>query len=157
MLFARKVMVPAAEAPPRLALVPDTVSDWQAVRRPVDPSDNVLHHRTIKWLATLPADIRPIATGRLYPRIVNRIGDLWSQCEYTRLHFQSLLIDRRKGRKGFPSAVRAELEALQNYYFEHLSKLPARLWNAVPINPPRIPDKVFAPHSDTTEIDILPL
>ena len=98
-----------------------------------------------------------LRTGRLYPRIVNRIGDLWSQCEYTRLNFQSLLVDRRKGRKGFPSEVKAELEALQHYYFEHLSGLPALLWNAVPVNPPRIPDRAFAPHPDTTEIDILPL
>ena len=158
MLSVRKA-IPSAAASPRLALVmdTDTDSDWRAMRRPINPGDDDLHHRTIKWLAMLPAGMRPLATGRLYPRIVNRIGELWSHCEYTRLHFQSLLIDRRKGRKGFPSAVRAELEALQNYYFEHLSKLPARLWNAVPINPPRIPDKVFAPHSDTTEIDILPL
>jgi len=104
----------------------------------------------------LPADVRPIATGRLYPHIVNRISDLWSQCEYTRLHFQSLLIDRRKGRDVFPPEVKAELESLQRYYFEHISKLPALLWNAVPVNPPRIPDRVFAPHPDT-EIDILPL
>jgi len=104
----------------------------------------------------LPADVRPIATGRLYPHIVNRISDLWSQCEYTRLHFQSLLIDRRKGRDVFAPEVKAELESLQQYYFERLSKLPALLWNAVPVNPPRIPDRVFAPHPDT-EIDILPL
>ena len=152
----RKAIPPAAEASPRLALVSDKVSDW-ARRRPTIPTDNVLRHRTIKWLATLPASIRPIATGRLYARIVNRIGDLWSQCEYTRLHFQSLLIDRREGRKGFPSEVKAELEALQHYYFEHLSGLPALLWNAVPVNPPRIPNRVFAPHPDTAEIDILPL
>ena len=111
----------------------------------------------MKWLVTLPVDIRPIATGRRYPRIVNRISDLWSQCEYTRLHFQSLLIDRRKGRKGFPPEVKAELEALQRYYFEHISRMPALLWNAVPINPPRIPNRAFAPGLETTEIDILPL
>jgi len=127
------------------------------MRRPIKPGDNVLRHRTIKWLATLPASIRPLRTGQLYPRIVNRISDLWSQCEYTRLHFQSLLIDRRGDREGFPSDVQAELEALQHYYFEHLSGLPALLWNAVPVNPPRIPDRAFAPHSDATEIDILPL
>ena len=157
MLSARQAVPPTVEANPRLALVSGTVPDWQAVRRPIDRSDNVLRHRTIRWLATLPAGIRPIRTGLLHPRIVKRIGDLWSQCEYTRLHFQSLLIDRRKGRKGFPPAVRAELEALQNYYFEHLSKLPALLWNAVPVNPPRIPDKAFAPYPETTVIDIVPL
>ena len=157
MLPARQAIPPAAEASPRLALVSDAVSDLHALRRPIDPRDNVLHHRTIKWLVTLPVGVRPIATGRLYPRIVNRIGDLWSQCEYTRLHFQSLLIDRRKGRMGFPTEVRAELEALQRYYFEHISRLPALLWNAVPINPPRIPDRAFAPHLETPEIDILSL
>jgi hypothetical protein len=35
--------------------------------------------------------------------------------------------------------------------------LPAILWNAVPVNPPRIPDRIFAPYPDTMEIDILPL
>jgi len=157
MLSARQVIPPAAEASPRLALVSDAAADLQAVRRLIDPRDNALHHRTIKWLVTLPAGIRPIETGRRYPRIVNRVGDLWSQCEYTRLYFQSLLIDRRKARKGFPPEVKAELEALQRYYFEHISRLPALLWNAVPINPPRIPDRAFAPNPDTTEIDILPL
>jgi len=157
MFLARRTPTPAAAASPRLALVPDTAPDWQAMRRPVDPANDVLHHRTIKWLVTLPAGIRPVATGRLYPRIINRIGDLWSQCEYTRLYFQSLLIDRRKGRQGFPPAVKAELEALQNHYFRHVSRLPAILWNAVPVNPPRIPDRIFAPYPDTMEIDILPL
>ena len=98
-----------------------------------------------------------MATARQYPRIVNRLDDLWSQCEYTRFYFHSLLIDRRKGRKGFPPEVRRELEALQHYYFEHLSGLPAILWDAVPVFPPRIPKRAFAPLADTTEIDILPL
>ena len=105
----------------------------------------------------LRSDLRPTATARQYPRIVNRIADLWGHCEYTRLNFQSLLIDRRKGREGFPPEVRKELEALQQYYFEHLSGLPAILWNAVPVNPRRIPDTVFPLHAHKTEIDILPL
>ena len=113
--------------------------------------------RTITWVATLPAGIRPFAAGRLYPRIVNRIGDLWPHCEYTRLYLQSLLIDRRKGRKGFPPEVTRELEALQHYYFVHLSGLPAILWNAVPLRPPRIPNKVFPRLAMPAEIEILPL
>jgi len=164
MLLARKTVRPAAEANPKaaessptLTLEPGTVSDWRAVRRANDANDDVLQERTFKWLATLPADVRPMATARQYPRVVNRIDDLWAQCEYTRLYFQSLLIDRRKGRKGFPPEVRRELEVLQHYYFEHLSGLPAILWNAVPVFPPRIPNRAFAPHADTTEIDILPL
>jgi hypothetical protein len=53
--------------------------------------------------------------------------------------------------------VKEELEILQNYYFEHLSGLPAILWDAVPVTEPKIPHKVFPPHVSKTEIDILPL
>ena len=146
-----------ASDPQGVSLDPGTVSDWQALRCAINVKDSLLRERTFKWLATLPAHVRPMATARQYARIVNRIGDLWSHCEFTRLYFQSLLIDRRPGREGFPSVVRHELEVLQDYYFEHLSGLPAILWDAVPVAEPKIPHKVFAPHAHKTEIDILPL
>ena len=132
----------------------ETVTDWLAVRRAIDAKDVRLHERAFKWLATLPASVRPMTTARRYPRIANRICDLWSRCEYTRLYLQSLLLDRRGGRKGFPAAVRQEIEALQQHYFEHLSGLPAVLWNAVPLADQKIPDKIFAPISQRTEIEI---
>jgi hypothetical protein len=147
----------AAGDPQRVSLEPSTSSDWHALRRAIDVKESHLRTRTFKWLATLPAHVRPMATARQYPRIVNRIGALWPHCEFTRLYFQSLLIDRRQGREGFPCVVRDELEALQHYYFEHLSGLSAILWNAVPVVEPKIPHKVFAPSVNKTEIDILPL
>ncbi len=139
---------------PRLTSAPDTRSGGKAMDLAVDANADGLHDQTFKWLATLPTEVRPIAAGRRYPFIVNRISELWSQIEYTRLHFQSLLLDRHKGRKGLPSEVRHEIETLQQYYFEHVSGLPAILWNAVPVRSPRIPDRAFAPHPDTMEIDI---
>lgn len=139
-----------------LSLEPSAVSDRHALRRAVNDKES-LRRRTFKWLATLPAHVRPMATARQYARIVNRISDLWSHCEFTRLYFQSLLIDRRQGREGFPSVVKYELEVLQDYYFEHLSGLPAILWDAVPVAQPTIPHKVFAPYVHKGEIDILPL
>ena len=59
--------------------------------------------------------------------------------------------------EGFPSVVRSELEVLQHHYFEHFSRLPAVLWDAVPVAEPKIPNKVFAPYGHKAEIDILPL
>lgn len=132
----------------------ETVTDWRTVRRDVDPKDAYLRERTFKWMATLPASIRPMATARQYPRIANRIAGLWPKCEFTRLYLQSLLIDRRGGRKGFPGAIRHEIEVLQQYYFEHLSGLPAVLWNAVPLVEPHIPQKAFPPISHQAEIEI---
>jgi hypothetical protein len=130
---------------------------WDALRQPPRAEDLDLRDRTFKWIATLPREVRPIETGQTYPRIVNRICDLWPSCEYTRLYFQSLLIDRRAGRRGFPLAVRQELEALQQYYFVNHSGLPAILWNAVPQRQPKIPRRVLARHADSDEIDIPPL
>ena len=146
-----------ATDPQPLALEPGAVSDWHASRDTIEVKERLLRKRTFNWLATLPAHVRPMATARQYARIVNRIGDLWSHCEFTRLHFQSLLIDRRPDREGFPSVVRDELELLQDYYFQHLSGLPAILWDAVPVAAPRIPHQVFAPRLYQAEIDLLPL
>ena len=132
-------------------------SRWEGLRSALKRKDVELRSRTIKWLATLPADIRPMRTARAYPRIVNRIGDLWGHCEYTRLYFQSLLIDRRQRRQGFPDDVREELVVLQDYYFRNVSALPAVIWQAVPVNPRKIPDAIFPSHRDDAEIEILPL
>ena len=155
--------MPLAEVSPRIApptprLAPETgtTSDRRTTHRGNAGSDEVLHDGAFRWLATLPPDLKVLLTARGYPRIVNRIADLWGHCEYTRLHFQSLLIPR-DGR-GFPPEVRRELEALEHYYFEHLSGLPAILWNAVPVSPRRIPDGlVFPLDARNSEINILPL
>jgi hypothetical protein len=157
MLHASTNVPSTATVPQSFAPEPSTISDWPALRRAINVKESQLRKRTFKWLATLPAHVRPMATARQYARIVNRIGDLWSHCEFTRLHFQGLLIDRRQDRRGFPGVVRHELEVLQHYYFEHLSGLPAILWSAVPVAEPKIPHKVFAPYVHKAEIDILPV
>jgi len=120
-------------------------------------ADVALHERTFKWLATLPAEVRPMVTAREYPRIANRIGELWGNCEYSRLYMQGLLKDRRSGRKGFPAEITMELAALQTYYFENLSGLPAVLWDAVPIHEPRFPHKAPATVTNNSEIELLPI
>lgn len=132
------------------------VSSVHAARRAVLAYDP-LQERTFKWLATLPTEVRPMATAREYPRIANRIGELWGNCEYSRLYMQGLLKDRRSGRKGFPALIREELETLQTYYFEHLSALPAVLWDAVPMHEPRIPHKAPVTGTNYTEIELLPI
>src|SRR5436189_5666602 len=92
--FSRKPVFAAAHQP------------CEQARAAIDESASALQERTFKWLATLPAELRPMETARRYPRIVNRIAGLWPHCEYTRLHFQALLIDRRTGRQGFPAEIR---------------------------------------------------
>jgi len=132
----------------------DIVSVGRTARRDDNANDDVLHERAFKWLAGLPVEMRPTLAARSCPGVVNRIADLWGNCEYTRLHFQGLLIPR-DGRERFPAEVRRELEVLQHYYFEHLSALPAILWNAVPLSARRIPEGVFPLQARNAEIDIV--
>jgi len=84
MFLKRKAAFPAAEVnpkvadvKPRLELQPCRISDAWAGRGASQPDNNVLQERTVKWLAALPADVWPTATAQQYPRIVNRIDDLW--------------------------------------------------------------------------------
>jgi hypothetical protein len=50
--------------PQRLALEPGTVSDWNALHRAIDVKERLLRKGTFKWLASLPAHVRPMATAR---------------------------------------------------------------------------------------------
>ena len=129
-------------------------SGWEAARRAPAIGGDELQERTFKWLAMLPASVRPMRTAQRFPRIANKLRDLWGHCEYTRLYFQSLLLDRFQGGMGFPPEVRQELVALQKYYFETFSGMSALLWNAVPLNTPTIPDRVFPLPRQGAEIHI---
>ncbi len=63
----------------------------------------------------LPLALRPANTCARYPRIVNRIVDVWlygDQCHHL---FDQLLSNRRPARRGFPPSVRDELRTLADY------------------------------------------
>ena len=55
-----------------------------------------------RWLAGLPAEFRPIETGRRYARIVNRIAAIWEDEVLTMDYLNSLTLSDRPNRQGFP-------------------------------------------------------
>ena len=71
---------------------------------------------TRTWLASLPQDVRPVELARQFPRIANRLRHLWKQVARCEEYLDSLLVDRRGTRKGFPSKISEELEALREYH-----------------------------------------
>jgi hypothetical protein len=81
-------------------------------RAPEEPLLNV----TRTWLASLPQDVRPVELARQFPRIANRLRHLWKQVARCEEYLDSLLVDRRGTRKGFPSKISEELEALREYH-----------------------------------------
>lgn len=71
---------------------------------------------TRTWLASLPQDVRPMELARQFPRIANRLRHLWKQVAKCEQYLDNLLVDRRGTRKGFPSEISEELEALRQYH-----------------------------------------
>jgi hypothetical protein len=94
---------------------PGSSQDWTGVRkaRPV----NYLLPASMKWLTSLPKEIRPWALARQFPRIANFLALEWEQPESCAAWFDNLLVDQRRDkRKGFPADVHREVRALQGYF-----------------------------------------
>ena len=87
-----------------------------AMRKP-QPANVLLNH-TIQWANKLPQDVRPQTLMREFPRVANMVALLWG--EPTRKGFdeyiESLLVDRRGTRKGFPPAVVMDLLNLRSAF-----------------------------------------
>ena len=65
--------------------------------------------------------MRPLELCNVYPRIANRLARCWGDVAQTHEVFNDLLVDRRGGRKGFPSPIASELLRLQAFHERRIS------------------------------------
>jgi hypothetical protein len=89
--------------------------DWN-VRRKAAPLNDLLNP-TLRWAASLPPAIRPLALMNRFPRLANLVAASWKEPLSFRACLDDLLTDRRGGRQGLPSDVRDELDNLRRYYY----------------------------------------
>ena len=105
----------AADARPS----PGTPSDATYARyRKANPVNEPLPV-TFRWIARLPAGVRPLTLLREFPRIANALALEWRDPELFRTRLYDLLVDKRGNRRGFPADVQAELLALRAYFDVH--------------------------------------
>lgn len=71
-------------------------------------------------LENVPPDVYPHRLSLAFPRIVQRMADLWGS-RAIESYFQDLMLDSRGNRHGFPSEILMEILALRTY---HRSLLP---------------------------------
>ena len=71
---------------------------------------------TQEWLDVLPRRVQPYALCKLYPRVANLIAAKWADTEALRAYFDELLVDRRRGRRGFPLEVLNDLCVLREHH-----------------------------------------
>jgi len=100
--------------------------DWATLRK-ARPAE-VLLPTTVRWMASLPRDVQPLALGDGFPRIANMLATLWPSASAFSGYMGELLVDRRGGRKGFPAEVLADLHRLVAYHF-NLHPDEADVWN----------------------------
>ena len=76
-----------------------------------------LRTATLQWILKLPPHVQTRHLQVRYPRIANRLAAEWDHIAVCETYFESLLTDKRGGRKGFPLAVAQEIAVLRDYYF----------------------------------------
>jgi hypothetical protein len=104
----------ALDGPPRTAKNDRAVA---VVRRGPDVNP-VLLDATVAWMAELPYAVRPTELANRFPRIANSIAELWRRVSRCEEYLDSLVVDQRGDRKGFPPAVALEITALRAHFAE---------------------------------------
>lgn len=93
-----------------------TEKNWLAVRHSQDSVQLQMTKEVMAWLSALPHDVRPRALAIYYPRIFNKIAELWGRPLLCEKYLDELLLDERGTRKGFPPDVAGEITTLKNYF-----------------------------------------
>jgi hypothetical protein len=93
---------------------PEGSFEFMRQRRALPVAFLLLH--TQEWFDTFPRRVQPYALCKLYPRIANLIAAKWADTKALSAYFDELLVDRRRGRRGFPLAVLDDLCVLRDYH-----------------------------------------
>lgn len=112
-----------------------SASDWSRIRAPDRHRDQELSAKAARWMAWLPADVRPHTLAAHYPRIVNKLATCWRDVGITERLLDQLLCDDRGDRMGFAPAILLELEAVQRLHLLRVAQLErdeSRWRNTVP-------------------------
>jgi hypothetical protein len=83
------------------------------MRQPLRPQDLVLSSMARCWQASLKERYRADHLCAHYPRLANRLALCWDDPVLATKVLDGLLVDRRRGRTGFPPAVMQELIRLR--------------------------------------------
>ena len=110
--------VSIADVQPELESQRKRVDDRARVAQRAPQRRAVLLGATTLWMAELPQAVRPVNLARKFPRIANSIAELWRRVARCEEYLDTLVLDLRGDRTGFPLEVAQELTALRSYFAE---------------------------------------
>ena len=110
-----------------------TMENNPAKQTPAAHDDARLSDVAEQLLATMPKEVALTQLASTYPRIVNKIASLWKVPRQLDPYLDSLLIDERGGRQGFPGPVAWEILRLKDHYQTVVYPMPKSQsnWNSV--------------------------
>lgn len=82
-------------------------------------------------LANLPGSVRPGRCCAQFPQAVEKLLSSWRDPRTFRAAVDSMLIDRRGGRQGFPFDIVTELSTLREYYDVYVDPIRRTAWDTV--------------------------
>ncbi len=82
-------------------------------------------------LSNLPGSVRPGRCCAQFPQAVEKLLGSWRDPGAFRAAVDSMLIDRRGGRKGFPFEIVTELSALREYYDVYVDPVRRTAWDTI--------------------------
>ena len=87
-----------------------------------------LSGEALRLLVKLDAKVSVQELSTRFPRVLNRIADVWSKPQQADRCFDELLLHSRGVRQGFPQAVISEIAALRHYYNTRMFPKRADPW-----------------------------
>jgi hypothetical protein len=75
------------------------------------------------WIESLPQEVRPGGLIQRFPRIANKLAEVWKRPAQCEKYLDTLMLDQRGGRKGFPPDVAMEIAHLKIYFNQRLPEV----------------------------------
>ena len=107
---------------------PVLIRDWTPYRKNRHLQEEQVAPATLAWLGGIAEKVRPAALLRRFPRIANKIADLWGDPVICERYLNGLMIDQRGDRQGFPSEVAVEIATLKNYLITRVAPASFDVW-----------------------------
>jgi hypothetical protein len=87
-----------------------------------------LSGEALRLLVKLDAKVAVHELSARFPRVLNRIAEVWNKPEQADRCFDELLLHSRGVRQGFPQAVVGEIVSLRHYYLTRMCPKRADPW-----------------------------
>jgi hypothetical protein len=106
-----------------------SVVAFHAMRADPGPEEQRLSDQACELMSALDQSLRPAVLAARYPRIVNKVAELWRRPRLMDRYFDELLLDDRGNRQGFPLDILLELTALKEHYQTAAFPMSAGVWD----------------------------